>query len=331
MRASARTLSMALVALIVLGGALIAPSPVVALGYNDSFEQTALGPGWQTTTQFGAISLSTEQAHSGAQSVKLSSTDGYQREIHLTRYLSSPVEGTASIWFYDTAPGQATLYSRFILSAGSDFVAGVYIQDYDGGYYYAAGGGVGGGPTSVQRSAGWHHFEIDTALGQIRIDGVEVVAFPGGLAFDNIDLNLTGPGGRPNAVYYFDDLSVVPAVSYTFEGFYRPVDNLDMVNIAKAGQAISFKWSLRDAGGSDVTDLAAVTSYGFGELSSCSGTTDKIEEYASTGATSLRYDEEANQFVLTAQTSKSWAGTCKMFTLVLADGTMHQARFSFTR
>jgi hypothetical protein len=120
-------------------------------------------------------------------------------------------------------------------------------------------------------------------------------------------------------------------LTYMFLGFYRPVDNLPTVNSANAGRAIPFKWSLKDANGNFVSDLATAVNYGYGSVTNCSGSTDAIEEYADAGSTSLRYDASANQFVLTSKTDKAWAGSCKIFTLVLADGTRHQAKFSFTK
>lgn len=120
-------------------------------------------------------------------------------------------------------------------------------------------------------------------------------------------------------------------LTYVFQGFYQPVDNLPTLNVAKAGQAIALKWSLQDAGGNSLGDPAAVASYGYSTLASCGGGGDAVEEYASAGSTSLRYDATAKQFILTSKTDKAWAGTCKVFTLVLADGTRHQAKFSFTR
>ncbi len=104
-----------------------------------------------------------------------------------------------------------------------------------------------------------------------------------------------------------------------------------MVNTATAGRAIPLKWSLKDASGNYVSGLTTAMNYGYGSLTDCSGSTDLIEEYANTGSTSLRYDASANQFVLTSKTDKAWAGSCKIFTLVLSDGTKHQAKFTFTK
>ena len=118
-------------------------------------------------------------------------------------------------------------------------------------------------------------------------------------------------------------------LTYIFMGFFPPVDNLPTINMAKAGQGIPFKWSLKDYNGNFVSDLATVMSYGYGSVPCMNGTTDAIESYDTTGSSGLRYDMIDNQFIFTSQTLKSWAGYCKTFTLMLIDGTKHQANFKF--
>src|SRR5689334_17125159 len=117
------SLRIPLAVVVLLSSLVLAAYPVAAQIYTDDFDQATINSAWTLTTQYGSVALSAEQAHSGSQSVKLSSTAGGQREIHVTRNFASPIKGTASIWFYDTAPGQATLYSRFVLSAADNFVA----------------------------------------------------------------------------------------------------------------------------------------------------------------------------------------------------------------
>jgi len=120
-------------------------------------------------------------------------------------------------------------------------------------------------------------------------------------------------------------------LKYIWLGFFQPVDNLPTVNKAKAGQGIPFKWALKDANGNYISDLSTVLSYGYGTMACNGAAVDTIESYDTTGASGLRYDPIANQFIFTSKTDKLWAGSCKTFTLYLNDGTMHQANFNFTK
>jgi hypothetical protein len=52
--------------------------------------------------------------------------------------------------------------------------------------------------------------------------------------------------------------SVTYAVIYDFSGFFAPVENLPMLNIANSGLAIPLKWRITDANGQPVTNLASV-------------------------------------------------------------------------
>ena len=58
---------------------------------------------------------------------------------------------------------------------------------------------------------------------------------------------------------------------------------------------------------------------------------DVIEETVNAGGSSLTYDPVANQYIYVWKTDKSWAGTCRLLTVKLADGTSYYAYFNFTR
>ena len=116
---------------------------------------------------------------------------------------------------------------------------------------------------------------------------------------------------------------------YTWSGFFQPVDNLPTLNKVKAGQAIPVKFSL----GAD---------YGLGILAAnspssiritCPGgvPVDAIEETVTATNSGLSYDAAANQYIYVWKSDKAWAGTCRQFNLVLADGTSKAAGFSFTK
>src|SRR5205085_6497160 len=126
----------------VLGAAGI--QSAAAQSYSDSFETSSINPFWTIREQYGSVTLSTDQHQSGSQSVKFSSTSGGQREMHLTHVFPSPTKGRFSIYFYDAAPGQETLYEHLNLYNSStmdsatigthDFVAycyTVYLYNYN--------------------------------------------------------------------------------------------------------------------------------------------------------------------------------------------------------
>jgi len=119
-------------------------------------------------------------------------------------------------------------------------------------------------------------------------------------------------------------------VNYTFVGFLSPIDNLPIVNSVKAGQTIPVKWQLKDAAGNLINDLGSLAASGLQSVRiNCDGTatTDPIEELAAPGATLFRFD--GTQFIFNWQTTKSWAGTCRLMTVTLKDGNVYSAQFTF--
>ena len=118
-------------------------------------------------------------------------------------------------------------------------------------------------------------------------------------------------------------------VIYNWSGFFRPVDNLPTLNVVKAGSAIPLKFSLGGDQGLGVLAAGSPTS----KVSSCdtAGTPDTIEETVTAGSSSLSYDPATGQYNYVWKTDKGWAGTCRTLTMVLADGTIHQALFKLTK
>jgi hypothetical protein len=115
-------------------------------------------------------------------------------------------------------------------------------------------------------------------------------------------------------------------VIYNFVGFSQPVDN-NVLNTAKAGQAIPLKWRLLDAGGAAVSNLASVQVTVI-TLSCSTGTTaDAIEEYA-TGNSGLR-NLGNGYYQFNWNTPKSYAGSCKTMRLDLGEGSFRSANFQF--
>jgi hypothetical protein len=54
-----------------------------------------------------------------------------------------------------------------------------------------------------------------------------------------------------------------------------------------------------------------------------------MEQTMTTGNSNLSYDALTDQYTYVWKSSKSWAGTCRQLTVVLKDGSIHTANFSF--
>lgn len=118
-------------------------------------------------------------------------------------------------------------------------------------------------------------------------------------------------------------------VHYPWTGFFRPVDNLPMVNGVKAGSAVPVKFSL---GGNMGLAIFATGYPRWVSMQCASGVLeDTVEETVTAGGSSLSYDAGANQYVYVWKTDKTWAGSCRQLQLKLADGTTQVANFKFTK
>jgi hypothetical protein len=126
-----------------------------------------------------------------------------------------------------------------------------------------------------------------------------------------------GNGGGASATY---------SVVYDWTGFFSPVDNLPVLNVAKAGSAIPVKFSLNGDEGLAIF----ATNYPASVPVACNSgaATDAIESTVSAGGSSLTYDATTSQYTYVWKTTKTWTG-CRQLVLTLADGTRHVANFSF--
>ena len=114
--------------------------------------------------------------------------------------------------------------------------------------------------------------------------------------------------------------------TFPFDGFFPPVDNPPVFNVAKAGRAIPVKFSL---GGYQGMDIFA-TGYPSSRAVACdSGASLNDIEEETSGTSGLHYDAGSDQYIYVWKTARSWGGTCRKLTLRLTDGTDHEALFKF--
>jgi probable HAF family extracellular repeat protein len=120
-------------------------------------------------------------------------------------------------------------------------------------------------------------------------------------------------------------------LSYDFTGFFQPVDNpgsTGVMNTLKAGSAVPVKFTLGGNLGLGVLASTSPTSSAY----TCTGSTeDAVEVTVTAGASAFSYDATAGQYVYVWKTDKTWGGTCRKLTVVLKDGTTHQALFKFSK
>ncbi len=123
---------------------------------------------------------------------------------------------------------------------------------------------------------------------------------------------------------------VVAEPNNIFYGFFSPVDNPQVVNSAKAGQAIPVKWRITDANGAPISDPASfrdLASYLINCNSLSGDAATAIEEYAA-GSSGLQYLGDG-YWQFNWKTSKTYAGQCRTMVLTLGDGNIHEAAFKF--
>ena len=147
-------------------------------------------------------------------------------------------------------------------------------------------------------------------------------------------LDTSGVGTKTFTVTARDNAGnqTVKTVSYRviwpFSSFTGPVDPLPTLNTSKAGGVIPVRFSLGGDRGMDI--LAA--GYPRSTKITCDGSApaDAIEEVAlSPGSNALTYDAATGQYGYNWKTDKTWKGTCRQLTFMLADGASYRANFKF--
>lgn len=111
--------------------------------------------------------------------------------------------------------------------------------------------------------------------------------------------------------------------------FGSPLSNTSR-NYAKAGNVVSFKFSLSGNQGMDIFAAASPSSTA---VTPCVAPTGKYALIPGSNASSptLTYEKGKDLYTYNWRTASSWTGSCRTFTMTLADGSRHAASFYFTR
>jgi hypothetical protein len=117
--------------------------------------------------------------------------------------------------------------------------------------------------------------------------------------------------------------------SYTFTGFFSPVDNSPTRNVVKAGSAIPVRFSLGGDRGLSIFD----SGYPVAQQVQCSTNAplDTIEETVTAGASSLSYDATTRGYTYVWKTNKAWVNSCRRLIVLFRDGSSKFADFSFSK
>ena len=120
------------------------------------------------------------------------------------------------------------------------------------------------------------------------------------------------------------------SLTYTYTGFFAPVDNPSILNVAKAGQAIPVKWQIYYTSGAvaDPTSFVSLTSAEIGCGVLVAGAVDTVETYS--GSSGLQY-LGSGSWQFNWKTPASYANSCRSMKVTLKDGSTHIAYFNFKK
>jgi len=113
--------------------------------------------------------------------------------------------------------------------------------------------------------------------------------------------------------------------AYDFTGFMRPLVNPPAYNAVKSGSAVPIKFSLDGDQGLEIlvgSPTATPIDCTTGAVTGAAESINIVE--------ALSYRSDTDTYSLTWKTAKGWTG-CRLLTVALNDGTVHQARFRFTK
>jgi photosystem II stability/assembly factor-like uncharacterized protein len=260
--------------------------------------------------------------------------------VYGTGFTVAATSGSGDPVTYGSSGGCSNAGPNFTMTSGSTDCTVTYDQAGDGNYNAAtqvteivtavkAGQTISFAPLA-DKTVGDPDFNVSaTASSGLAVS----FSATGSCTVSGTTVHLTGPGGctitasqAGNANYSAaPDVPRTFSVLYAWTGFFQPVDNGAVLNVTQAGSAIPVKFSLGGDQG------LAIFAAGYPISSKIACTTgeaqDDIEQTVTAGQSSLSYG--SNQYTYVWKTDKAWAGTCRLLTVMLVDGSSHTASFKF--
>ncbi|TGN64382.1 hypothetical protein EXE59_10750 [Nocardioides eburneiflavus] len=123
------------------------------------------------------------------------------------------------------------------------------------------------------------------------------------------------------------DTRTYTVAAWRLDGFYKPVTmGTAVVNTVKAGSTVPLKFNVLKGGTAMTSDIGALFS---AKKVGCDGSDvlNAVEEFVTTGSTSLRYDAAGGQWVQNWATPSGGKGSCYRVTMTTADGSAIVADF----
>jgi hypothetical protein len=123
-------------------------------------------------------------------------------------------------------------------------------------------------------------------------------------------------------------LTVNYTVGYRFSGFFQPVDNPPILNVAKAGSSVPVIFSLGGNQGLSIFAAGSPSTIPIG-CDNAAATSDISDTTDTANTSGLSYDAKSGQYTYVWKTVSSWKGTCRRLNVTFIDGTVHAANFKF--
>lgn len=239
--------------LIVTFGLCLAPMAATTTA-TDGFEGGSLNSFWSLEPGPGMVTLTTDAAHSGSQSLKIGASSTYPWYGGVIHDFGSEQFGSVSVYVQTGVLCCGSAAALSIQNNAGGAIASLQ-RTSDGGlvarFWPPGSSELPGTPVSGPLT-GWHQLEVDSTPGGVtmKLDGTTVFTNPSVAKFRFVILDVWGgPGGSE----YFDDFS---ASVGTAQPLYSTCLLYDATKAVKSGSTLPVKLDLCDSNGNDLSSSA---------------------------------------------------------------------------